>query len=63
MEVAAMRSFSIDDWCQLHNLSRAFFYKLDTQGQAPKTFKIGRCRRISEAAATEWVAAREAIAA
>jgi excisionase family DNA binding protein len=62
MEVA-MRSFSVDEWCQLHGFSRSFFYKLATQGEAPKTFKIGRCTRISEAAATEWMAAREAIAA
>src|SRR5258708_14097978 len=62
MEVA-MRSFSIDDWCALHGFSRSFFYKLTSQGASPKTFKIGRCFRISEAAAAEWVAAREAVAA
>jgi predicted DNA-binding transcriptional regulator AlpA len=62
MEVA-MRSFSVDEWCQLHGFSRSFFYKLATQGEAPKTFKIGRCTRISEAAAVEWVSAREALAA
>ena len=58
-----MRSFSIDEWCQLHGFSRSFFYKLASQGEGPKTFKIGRCTRISEAAAVEWVASREAVAA
>lgn len=58
-----MRSFSIDEWCQLHGFSRSFFYKLTSQGEGPKTFKIGRCLRISEAAASEWVTAREAVAA
>jgi excisionase family DNA binding protein len=58
-----MRSFSIDEWCQLHGFSRSFFYKLAAQGEGPKTFKCGRCTRISEAAATEWVASREAVAA
>jgi predicted DNA-binding transcriptional regulator AlpA len=62
MEVA-MRSFSIDDWCALHGFSRSFFYKLASQGAAPKTFKCGRCTRISEAAAAQWIAAREAVAA
>jgi predicted DNA-binding transcriptional regulator AlpA len=59
MEVA-MRSFSIDQWCEMHDLSRAFFYKLDKLGQAPKTFKVGRATRISETANNEWLAAREA---
>lgn len=36
-----MRSFSIDEWCQLHGFSRSFFYKLTSQGEGPKTFKIG----------------------
>jgi predicted DNA-binding transcriptional regulator AlpA len=59
MEVA-MRSFSIAEWCLLHHISRAFFYKLASQGEAPKTFKVGKLTRISEAANNEWLAAREA---
>ena len=55
-----MRSFSIDDWCEMHNLSRSFFYKLASQGEAPKTFKIGRNTRISETANNEWLAELEA---
>jgi predicted DNA-binding transcriptional regulator AlpA len=55
-----MRSFSIDDWCELHGFSRAFFYKLDAKGEAPKTFKVGRLTRISWDANREWVAAAEA---
>jgi predicted DNA-binding transcriptional regulator AlpA len=58
-----MRSFSIDEWCQLHGFSRSFFYKLMSQGEGPKTFKIGRCTRISEAAAAEWVTERDTVAA
>ena len=56
-----MRSFSIDEWCALHGFSRSFFYKLAAQGEGPKPFKCGRCTRISEAAAIEWIASREAI--
>ena len=55
-----MRSFSIDDWCKLHGLSRAFFYKLASQGKAPETFMVGRCTRITEQANTAWIAARQA---
>jgi predicted DNA-binding transcriptional regulator AlpA len=58
-----MRSFSIDQWCEMHDFSRAFFYKLASQGQAPKNFKVGRATRISEAANSEWLAAREAASA
>jgi predicted DNA-binding transcriptional regulator AlpA len=59
MEVA-MRSFSIDQWCEMHNLSRSFFYKMARAGDAPRTFKIGVCTRISEAANAAWIAEQEA---
>ncbi|WP_340667530.1 transcriptional regulator [Bradyrhizobium ottawaense] len=55
-----MRSFSIDEWCQLHGFCRAFFYKLRAQGQAPRTYNVGRIVRISEEANNEWLRAREA---
>ncbi|QIG92089.1 helix-turn-helix transcriptional regulator [Bradyrhizobium sp. 6(2017)] len=55
-----MRSYSIDQWCEMHDLSRAFFYKLASQGEAPKIFKAGRCTRISEAANDAWVTGQEA---
>lgn len=58
-----MRSFSIGEWCELHGFSRSFFYKLASQGEAPKSFKVGRVTRISWDANREWVAAREALAA
>jgi predicted DNA-binding transcriptional regulator AlpA len=59
-KVNDMRSYSIDDWCKLHGLSRAFFYKLASQGEAPETFKVGRCTRITEEANAAWLRAREA---
>jgi len=61
MEVA-MRSFSIDEWCDLHSFCRAFFYKLRERGQAPRTYNVGRIVRISETANAEWLAAHEAAA-
>jgi predicted DNA-binding transcriptional regulator AlpA len=58
-----MKSQTVDDFCTAHGISRGLFYQLVKRGEAPRTFKIGRVRRISEAAAIEWVAARESIAA
>jgi predicted DNA-binding transcriptional regulator AlpA len=55
-----MRSFSIEQWCERHGFSRSFFYKLEGQGKAPATFKVGRIRRISEAENAAWMAARQA---
>jgi predicted DNA-binding transcriptional regulator AlpA len=58
-----MKSYSIAGWCALHDLSRGFFYKLEARGEAPRTFKLGAIRRISDDANTEWLAAREAASA
>jgi predicted DNA-binding transcriptional regulator AlpA len=54
-----VQTFSIDAWCEHHDLSRSFFYQLAARGEGPRTFKVGRCTRISKAADAEWVAARE----
>lgn len=55
-----MMSYSIDEWCKMHGLSRSFFYALQARGEAPKSFKVGRCTRISEDANRYWLAEREA---
>jgi excisionase family DNA binding protein len=55
-----MKSYSIDEWCAMHRLSRSYFYVLVRRGEAPASFKIGRCTRISEAANSAWLKAREA---
>jgi predicted DNA-binding transcriptional regulator AlpA len=56
-------SFTIDEFCAAEKISRSFFYKLDGQGNAPKTYTIGRNRRIARAALVTWRASREAVAA
>lgn len=58
-----MRSYSVADWCALHNFSVAFFYKLEAKGEAPATFKVGRCKRISEDANRQWMTSLQAKAA
>lgn len=59
-EEPAMRSFSISEWCDMHGLSRAFYYILQARGEAPRTFPVGSRVRISEDANREWILAREA---
>lgn len=55
-----MQSYTIEQFCQRQNISRAYFYILANEGKAPRSFKLGRTTRISEAAVAEWIAAREA---
>jgi excisionase family DNA binding protein len=55
-----MKSYSLDQWLALHSLSRPFWYRLVTRGEAPRAFRVGRCVRISEEANNEWLKAREA---
>jgi predicted DNA-binding transcriptional regulator AlpA len=53
-----MTSISVQEFCQRHDISKAFFYKLQASGLAPKTFKIGRLTRISDQAEQEWMSER-----
>jgi predicted DNA-binding transcriptional regulator AlpA len=61
-EARTMESQTVDDFCTAHGISRGLFYNMSRRGEGPRTFKIGRCRRISQAAALEWIAAQEAAA-
>jgi excisionase family DNA binding protein len=56
-------SFTIDEFCAAEKISRSFFYKLAERGDAPKTYPVGRNRRISRASYEAWRASREAVAA
>jgi predicted DNA-binding transcriptional regulator AlpA len=53
-------SCSINEFCRIERISRSFFYKLESHGQAPKTYNVGRIRRITRASHEAWRAAREA---
>lgn len=57
------KSFTIQEFCAAEKISRAFFYKLQSQGNAPRTYPIGSNRRISREAYIAWRAARETEAA
>lgn len=48
------QSFSIKEFCELHAISRSFFYVLREKGKAPRLMKVGRRTLISAEAAAEW---------
>lgn len=52
-------TFSVDEFCHAHNISRAFFYKLRTRGLGPREMKIGTRTIISREAAADWRRDRE----
>jgi predicted DNA-binding transcriptional regulator AlpA len=56
-------SFTIQEFCAAEKISRAFFYKLQSQGKAPLTYPLGSNRRISLEAYLAWRTARESEAA
>ena len=51
---------SVTRFCKDHDISRAHFYNLFRAGRAPKTFKVGSRRLISDEAAAEWRRQQEA---
>lgn len=52
-------SFTINEFCAAEKISRSFFYKLESQGKAPRTYPVGSARRISREAYSAWRSARE----
>lgn len=57
------RDPTIPGFCARHKLSRAMFYVLVDRGEAPRTYVVGKLRRISPEAEAAWVREREAAAA
>ena len=46
--------YDVSGFCKTHNISRAFFYKLQQLGRGPKVMKVGKRTLVSAAAAAEW---------
>lgn len=46
--------YDIPEFCYIHKISRAFFYKLKKLNLSPKTIKLGSRVLITEEAAKEW---------
>jgi len=53
-------SSSIREFCERHDLAVSTFYELTKSGLMPKSFKVGKIRRISHRAEADWLAEREA---
>src|SRR5262245_21197394 len=53
-------AFTVDDFCALHRLSRAMYYKLNKRGKGPREIRLGAKILISREAAAEWRRALEA---
>jgi predicted DNA-binding transcriptional regulator AlpA len=55
--------FSVDEFCVAHSISRAFLYKLWSNGQGPRAMSVGSRKLISYEAAAEWRRSCEVAAA
>ncbi len=53
-------AYSVAEFCSAFRISKPFFYTMLREGRAPVTFKLGRRRLISKAAAEQWRRDREA---
>lgn len=54
---------TVSEFCERYRICRRTFYRLLATGEGPRVLKVSkRSTRISEAAAAEWIAARESIA-
>lgn len=52
-------SFTIQEFCQIEKICRSSFYNMQVQGTAPKTYPVGKRRRISREAYLAWRTARQ----
>jgi hypothetical protein len=48
------KASTIDEFCEEHRFSRAFFYKLKKQGKAPRITPLGTRRIITIEDAAAW---------
>lgn len=49
-----IQSYTIKEFCSAFRISRSFFYKLQKQGKAPRTYKLGTRTFVSVEAAEKW---------
>jgi predicted DNA-binding transcriptional regulator AlpA len=52
-------ALSIREFCEAHDISEGFFYKLKKQGEGPREMKVGARTLITFESAAEWRRARE----
>jgi excisionase family DNA binding protein len=49
-----MSAISVDDFCELENISRPTWYRLVKRGEAPRYYKVGSRIRIEPADHVAW---------
>jgi hypothetical protein len=53
-------SFTIEEWCERHDISVSQYYKLSRSGRGPRTMSTGDVGvRISREADADWIKSRE----
>jgi hypothetical protein len=52
-------AYSLQEFCDVHRISKAMFKKLRGQGLAPRVMRVGNRILISKESAAEWRRARE----
>lgn len=52
--MANKQTYSIQQFCEAHNISRAKFYLLLNEGKAPRLMQVGRRRLVSVESAADW---------
>jgi hypothetical protein len=57
---APLAAYSIREFCAAHRLSESMYFKMRAQGLGPREMIVGTRKLISQEAASEWRAAREA---
>ena len=53
-------ALSIAGFCRAHGISESMYFKMRAQGLGPREMIVGTRKLISQEAASEWRAAREA---
>ena len=61
--LADLKALSVNQFCDVHGISRAFYYSLRKQGRGPAEMKIKARTLISVEAAAQWRRRMEAEAA
>jgi hypothetical protein len=55
-----LAAYTIEQFCEAHGISVAFYHKLRGQGRGPRLMRLGRRVLISQESAAEWRAKHEA---
>jgi excisionase family DNA binding protein len=58
--ILSTKSYTVTELAEAERVSRAFMYKLWSQGQGPRFYMVGNRRRITEEQRQEWHREREA---